>query len=79
MQTQEQVNKQMIDELEQVRKANRTIVDRVALLCAGFLIICTALAVPFSKTFRDKPVEPVAVESEENTSLFDDEITVYLP
>lgn len=79
MQTQEQVNKQMIDELEQVRKANRTIVDRVALLCVGFFIICTALAVPFSKTFRDKPVETVAVESEENTSLFDDKITVYLP
>lgn len=79
MQTQEQVNKQMIDELEQVRKANRTIVDRVALLCVGFFIICTALAVPFSKTFRDKTVEPVAVESEENTSLFDDKITVYLP
>lgn len=79
MKSQEQVNNEMIAELEEVRKANRTIVDRVALLCAVFFIVCTALAVPFSKTFRDKSVEPVAVESEENTSLFDDEITVYLP
>lgn len=79
MKSQEQVNNEMIAELEEVRKANRTIADRVALLCAVFFIVCTALAVPFSKTFRDKPVEPVAVESVENTSLFSDEITVYLP
>ncbi len=74
MKSQEQVNNEMIAELEEVRKSNRTIADRVALLCVGFFIICTALAVPFSKTFRDKPVESV-----ENTSLFSDEITVYLP
>lgn len=79
MKTQEQVNREMIAEQEEVRKANRTIVDRVALLCIGFFILCTAIAIPFSKSFRDKPVETIAVESNENTSIFDDEITIYLP
>ena len=79
MKTQEQVNIEMIAELEKVRKANRTIVDRVVLLCIGFFVLCTTIAIPFSKSFRDKPEETIAVESNENTSIFNDEITVYLP
>lgn len=79
MKTQEQVNREMIAEQEEVRKANRTIVDRVALLCIGFFVLCTTIAIPFSKSFRDKPEETITVESNENTSIFDDEVTVYLP
>lgn len=81
MRTQEQINREIIAELEEVRQENSTIAKKVVLVCTLFFVACMELAITFSKTW-DKPEEAAkVVENHSETiyeSLFEDEIIVHL-